>query len=98
MGVTTMYNNIAGKIKLLAKIGFIVETIAIVIAGIGILLMDDEVINILTGVLVMVMAPFAAWASSWVLYGFGELIENTAKLVSNNKTNSPTSNNDLPEL
>ena len=93
-----MYNNIAGKIKLLAKIGFIVETIAIVIAGIGILLTDDEVINILTGVLVMVMAPFAAWVSSWVLYGFGELIENTAKLVSNNKTNSPTSNNDLPEL
>lgn len=93
-----MYNNIAGKIKLLAKIGFIVETIAIVIAGIGILLTDDEVINILTGVLVMVMGPFAAWASSWVLYGFGELIENTAKLVSNNKTNSPTSNNDLPEL
>lgn len=98
MGVTTMYNNIAGKIKLLAKIGFIVETIAIVIAGIGILLTDDEVINILTGVLVMAMGPFAAWASSWVLYGFGELIENTAKLVSNNKTNSPTSNNDLPEL
>lgn len=93
-----MYNNIAGKIKLLAKIGFIVETIAIVIAGIGILLTDDEVINILTGVLVMAMGPFAAWASSWVLYGFGELIENTAKLVSNNKTNSPTSNNDLPEL
>ena len=93
-----MYNNIAGKIKLLAKIGFIVETIAIVIAGIGILLTDDEVINILTGVLVMAMGPIAAWASSWVLYGFGELIENTAKLVSNNKTNSPTSNNDLPEL
>ena len=93
-----MYNNIAGKIKLLAKIGFIVETIAIVIAGIGILLTDDEVINILTGVLVMAMGPFAAGASSWVLYGFGELIENTAKLVSNNKTNSPTSNNDLPEL
>ena len=93
-----MYNNIAGKIKLLAKIGFIVEAIAIVIAGIGILLTDDEVINILAGVLVMAMGPFAAWASSWVLYGFGELIENSAKVASNNKINSPTSNNDLPEL
>ena len=93
-----MYSNIGEKIKLLAKIGFIVEAIAIVIAGIGILLTDDEVINILAGVLVMAMGPFAAWASSWVLYGFGELIENSAKLVSNNKTNSPTSSNDLPEL
>ena len=90
----TMYNNIGEKIKLLAKIGFIVETIAAVIMGIVYI----GGANTLASFILIVAGPCVAWVSSCLLYGFGELIDNSSKLVSNDNTNSPTSNNDLPEL
>lgn len=70
-----MYDNIGGKIKGLAKATFIVEAIAAVISGIAVMAIDEEMI--LIGLLVMVIATIVAWVSSWFLFGFGQLIENS---------------------
>jgi hypothetical protein len=76
-----MYDNIGGKIKGLAKAVFIVEAIAAVITGIALMASDEDMIPI--GLLVMVVGPLVAWASSWLLYGFGELIDKTCDIARN---------------
>lgn len=70
-----MYDNIGGKIKGLAKASFIVVAIAAVITGIVLMVADEDLI--LYGLLVLIVGPIIAWVSSWLLYGFGQLIENS---------------------
>ncbi len=79
-----MYDNIGGKIKGLAKVGFIVEAIAAVITGIALMALDGDMI--LIGLLVMLLGPIVAWVSSWLLYGFGELIDNVCRIAANTRT------------
>ena len=69
-----MYDNIGGKIKGLAKTMFIVEAIGAVIMGIALLTTDDDFI--LAGLLTLFCGPIIAWVSSWILYAFGELVED----------------------
>ena len=78
-----MYENIGSKIKGLAKTLFIIEAIVGVISGIVIAstVWDGVVI----GILVMVVAPILAWASSLVLYGFGELIDKVCEIERNTR-------------
>ena len=78
-----MYDNIGGKIKGLAKIVFIVEAIAAAITGIALMASDED--RILIGLLVMVVGPLVAWVSSWLLYGFGELIDKTCDIERNTR-------------
>ena len=68
-----MYDNIGGKIKNWAIWIFIVEAISAVIGGI-VLIVND---NALLGFLTMILGPIAAWISSWLLYGFGQLVESS---------------------
>ena len=88
-----MYDNIGGQIKGLAKAVFIVEAIAAVITGIALMASDEDMIPI--GLLVMVVGPLVAWVSSWLLYGFGELIDKVCEIATNTKTsrNASTSSN-----
>lgn len=67
------YDNIGSKIKNWAKGIFWVEAIAAVIGGI-VLLCEGEVVP---GLLVILFGPVAAWMLSWLLYGYGQLIENS---------------------
>lgn len=76
-----MYDNIGGKIKGLAKATFIVEAIAAVITGIALMDSDDDMFPVV--LLVMVVGPIVAWVSSWLLYGFGELIDKTCDIARN---------------
>ena len=69
------YENIGDKIKGLAKASFIVVAMAAVGAGIALMASADDMIPV--GLLVMVVGPIVAWVSSWLLYGFGQLIENS---------------------
>ena len=71
-----MYDNIGGKIKNLAKGIFIVMTILAVIGGIVCMSIDEDLIVI--GLVIMVVAPLLFWIASWMLYGYGELIENSS--------------------
>lgn len=69
-----MYDNIGGKVKLLAKIVFIVEAIVAVIAGIALLATDDSFAFV--GLLTLFCGPIIAWVGSWILYAFGVLVED----------------------
>lgn len=65
-----MYNNIGEKIKALAIIGAALEAIAFLIAGIIFCANDSAGIGL---VLIFGGALFS-WLSSFILYGFGQLI------------------------
>ena len=86
-----MYNNIGGKIKGLAIATFIVAAIAAVITGIVLMCIDEDLI--LYGVLTLILGPVLAWISSWLLYGFGELIDKVSDIERNTRgeTNETTS-------
>ena len=78
-----MYDNIGGKIKGLAKASFIISTIAEVITGFVYCSIDEDLI--LYGLLFMFVAPIISWVSSWVLYGFGELIDTACEIEQNTR-------------
>ena len=77
-----MYDNIGEKIKGLAKVMFIVEAIAAVIGGLVLLVGKLLAIGLLT----LFLGPVVAWVSSWLLYGFGELIDNVCRIAANTRT------------
>lgn len=70
-----MYDNIGNKIKTLAKWMFIVEAIGAIITGISLIATDDDLI--LLGLLIILCGPIVAWVSSWFVYGYGQLIQNS---------------------
>ena len=69
-----LYENIGGKIKNWAKWIFIVEAIGAVMAGIALITTDDDLI--LAGILTLFCGPIVAYVCSWILYAFGELVED----------------------
>ncbi|HBJ18929.1 MAG TPA: hypothetical protein DDY70_04210 [Clostridiales bacterium] len=79
-----MYENIGGKIKGLAKAGFIISAIASVIAGIVLWVVTEE------GwcALILFGGPVLAWVSSWLLYGYGEIIDKISDLHTYNIGNT----------
>ena len=79
-----MFDNIGGKIKSLAKAIFIIETIICIIAGLVMLTEGSDDLMI-AGIVTMIVGPLAAWVSSWLLYGFGELIEKTTEIAENTR-------------
>lgn len=89
-GGKKMFNNIGGKIKGLAKficwLGIIVSVLVGIILIIGATNRNGyysytDTNMVITGVIVIVMGSILSWIGSFVLYGFGELVENSSKLV-----------------
>lgn len=80
-----MFNNIGSKIKGLAKVITWIGIIASVIAGIGQMVMASNIYGggglALSGILTIVLGSLAAWVSSFLVYGFGELVENSAAVA-----------------
>ena len=79
-GGFSMFDNIGSKIKSLAKICTWVGIIFSFLAG---FLMFAT--NAFVGILTIVVGSIAAWVGSFLLYGFGQLIENSDKLVEASK-------------
>ena len=73
-----MYKNIGKKIKKLATGTFIAELIVIIVVGISFLADDEDLI--IWGVVIICGGSIAAWVSTWLLYGFGELIDKVSCL------------------
>ena len=72
-----MFNNIGGKIKGWAVGTFILESIAAIVTGLGIFIeADDGAFWI--GTLVILGGILVAYVSVLLIYGLGELIENSA--------------------
>lgn len=72
-----MFNNIGEKIKSLARILSIVAMIGFVATGIVILIIGVWWV----GVLIIAGGVLLSWVSSFVLYGFGELISKTTEIA-----------------
>lgn len=70
-----MYDNIGGKIKGWAKWVCIIGSIIMAISGIVFMTQD-----IFAGMLLLILGPVLWWINSWLLYGFGELIEKTSNI------------------
>ncbi len=82
-----MYANVGGKIKGLAKVMAWVGIIASIILGISTMVMAGQsyyaMPGILSGLVIMVLGSLGAWISSWVLYGFGEVVEKVSEIARN---------------
>ena len=85
-----MYDNIGEKLKGLAKIIFVIETIAMIITALVLMAILNAFV---WGLLLLVCGPLFAWVSSWMLYAFGQLVDDvsiirqqTRKVKSNTKS------------
>ena len=95
-----MYDNIGSKIKGLAKVTFYVEAVAAIIGGIALMVEDEDLAAM--GLLLMIVGPLVAWVSTWLIYGFGELIDKACDIAQNTSvsTTKPTtySNTDFEKI
>lgn len=73
-----MYEDIGKKIKGMAKVIAIVQAVLLLIGGI--VMMAAASYLIVPGLLTMLLGPVLAWLGSWVLYGFGELVDKTCDI------------------
>ena len=79
-----MYDKIGGKIKALVKAIAIIGIVASVIYGIVLLSLGQ-----IWGIIYILIMPFLIWAGSFVLYGFGELIEKVCNIEKNIRQRYP---------
>lgn len=68
-----MFNNIGGKLKILAWVVFICGAACSIISGI-VLLSTEE--TLFEGIILLIAGPIASWVGSFTTYAFGELIES----------------------
>ena len=80
-----MYDKIGGKIKVLTKAIAIIGIVASVIYGIVLLSSGQTV----AGIIYILIMPFLIWISSFVLYGFGELVEKVCNIEKNIRQRYP---------
>lgn len=82
-----MYSNIGKKLKTLAMVIGIIEAVAAVVTGMVLFVegldYDEELIPV--ALLIMFIGPALAWISTWVLYGFGELVDKTCDIARNTR-------------
>ena len=84
-----MFNNVGSKIKVMAKVfAWIGIAICVIYGFVMLVSMEDMA---LIGLLIMTVGSFVAWISSLVLYGFGELVENSSIMVGKKNTDNEKS-------
>ena len=78
-----LFDNIGGKIKKLVVIIFAIMVVCFLCVGIA--LCTSSRGGTLPGVLVMICGPIISWISSWLLYAFGDLVENISDNAENTR-------------
>lgn len=74
-----MFTNIGKKIKMLAKI---ICWVGIIVSAIwGLIFMLDSY-SFFAGLFVAAVGALSSWVGSFLLYGFGELIDKTSEIAS----------------
>lgn len=79
-----MFTNIGSKIKTLAKILAWIGIIVSIIIGIRYVILGIENLQsefVVLGFLCTLIGSLLSWISSFCLYGFGQLVENSDKLI-----------------
>ena len=79
-----LFSNIGGKIKAIAIGETVIGAIASVIAGFAMMATDVELF--FAGLVVMVVGSLVAWISSFLLYAFGEIVDQLVEI--NGKLNA----------
>lgn len=75
-----MFNNIGGKIKILATLLCWGGIFVSIIFGM-IIISLNEIETLISGLITMAIGSLISWLSSFFCYGFGQLIENSDILV-----------------
>lgn len=78
-----MFNNMGRKIKVLAKILCWIGIIASAVFGFLFGTKDDETLSLIIGIAIIIFGTLFSWIGSFLLYGFGQLVENSDILVQN---------------
>lgn len=86
-----MYNNIWKKIKFLAQILFILGAISSIVVGLWVCFGTDTFMAI--GLLYIVIGCICSWVMTWLIYGFGELIERVYNI--DRKVQSPSTKQNI---
>ena len=95
-----MFENIGSKIKGVARVFFIIGCIISVLAG---FILMTNTSYIILGYVVILVGILLSWLSTILLYGIGQLVENSdicAELMSQNaieKNESSDKENEEPE-
>ena len=76
-----MFDNIDSKLKTLATTLCVILIICSIIAGIAIM----ATVDFLIGLLIAAVGSLLSWASSFFIYAFGQLIENSETIIYQNK-------------
>lgn len=76
-----MFNNVGSKIKLVARVVCWVGIVAAVLSGLIFMLNAAHGMGILGGLLIMLLGALGSWISSLLIYGFGQLVENSDVLA-----------------
>jgi len=99
-----MFNNIGNKIKTYAEIVSWIGIIACIIIGVISIISgiaSATIGPIIVGLLVALIGCLTCWISAFVLYGFGQLVENSdiiAKTLSPNYKEDLTDNKKIKEI
>ena len=90
-----MFSNIGRKIKVTAKVFCWIGIICSVISGIGMIVssvaasryasFEYILLMIGAGVAVIVLGSLLSWVGSFMMVGFGELIEKTTEIAENTR-------------
>ena len=82
-----MFNDIGKKLKGLALTMCILGIIASIAVGVVLIIIgiEEESIIWLFGIILIIFGSIASWISSWLLYGFGELIDKTCAIELNTR-------------
>lgn len=89
-----MFKNIGDKIKTMAQIICFTGILISLFFGFATILKEE----ILLGILVIIWGSLGSWVGTFMLYGFGELIENSQKLIEilEQETKNDNTPNNIP--
>ena len=82
-----MYNNVGGKIKTCAKVFAIIFILITFLLSV-ILLTSHSDEDVAFGVILFPIGCFISWISFISMYAFGQLVENSDKMVALQKENN----------
>lgn len=91
-----MFKNIGKKIKKLAQFVCWIGIVCCVITGIVLLILSTKNFRVffIPGLLVLILGPVIMWIGSWVLYSWGDTVDNVQalkeKLCGKNTTDNST--------
>lgn len=75
-----MFDHIGSKIKTFARVICWIGIVASIVCGI-VFLLNGSAYGIVTGLLTIVIGSLMSWLGSFMTYGFGQLVDNSDKLV-----------------